>query len=157
MTRVFFSFIIMSQLRRPIELKFLQFFFVCICWDTPTMKASLWHLPIVSTVFHSGHCLNFMFLEFVSWFLKVVKIEQICWLDHFTLWSIWSMLRITLRLRCRQEGYVIATRRRVTLSQLVYFYLHGVGIHSHCFNFNFLVVLVQSFLPPYGAPWWCTR
>ena len=26
-------------------------FFLCTCWNTPTVKTSLWQLPIVSTVF----------------------------------------------------------------------------------------------------------
>ena len=47
-----FSFIIISQLWRPLELKFSQVHILCIlCWDTPTVKTSLWQLPIVSTVF----------------------------------------------------------------------------------------------------------
>ena len=28
---------------------FHRFVILCICWDIPTVKASLWHLPIVST------------------------------------------------------------------------------------------------------------
>ena len=33
---------------------------------------------------------KFIFLELVSWFLKVVKIKQICWLDHFALYiRVW--------------------------------------------------------------------
>ena len=51
-TNVFFSFIIISQLRRPIiELKFSQ---VCIFmrWDTLSEKTGLWQLPIVYTVFN---------------------------------------------------------------------------------------------------------
>ena len=46
-----FSFIIISQLWWPIELKFSQVcYFMHICWDTPSEKAGLWQLPIVSTV-----------------------------------------------------------------------------------------------------------
>ena len=52
MTRVFFSFIIISQLRWPIELKFSQVcYYLCICLDTPSEKTGLWQLPMVSTVF----------------------------------------------------------------------------------------------------------
>ena len=46
-----FSFIIISQVGWPIELKFYRFVILCICWDTPTVKASHWHLPIVSSAF----------------------------------------------------------------------------------------------------------
>ena len=47
---VIFSFIVISQVQRPIELKFSQ---VCyfMHWDTPTVKAKLWQLLIVSTAF----------------------------------------------------------------------------------------------------------
>ena len=58
-----FSVIIISQLRRPIELKFWQvcyFICSCFCWDTPSEKTGLWQLPIVSTVFKDmvtiGNC-----------------------------------------------------------------------------------------------------
>ena len=45
-----FSFIIISQLRRPIELKLSQVcYFMHTCWDTPTVKAR--QLPTVSSVF----------------------------------------------------------------------------------------------------------
>ena len=30
---------------------FTDLLFLCICWNTPTVKASLWQLPIVSTAF----------------------------------------------------------------------------------------------------------
>ena len=33
---------------------FHRFVILCICWDTPTVKASLWQLPIVSTAFKSN-------------------------------------------------------------------------------------------------------
>ena len=49
-TRVFFPFIIISQLQRPIKLKFSQ-----VCYFMP-VKASLWQLPIVSiSVLKQGH------------------------------------------------------------------------------------------------------
>ena len=47
-----FSFIIISQLWRPTELKFSQVcYFIHICWDTPSEKTGLWQLTIVSRVF----------------------------------------------------------------------------------------------------------
>ena len=47
-----FSFIIISQLRRPIELIFSQVvYFKCICWDTSSEKTGLWQLPVVFSVF----------------------------------------------------------------------------------------------------------
>ena len=47
-----FSFIILSQLRWPIEFKFSRVCYFCICWDTPSEKTGLWQLPIVSSVFN---------------------------------------------------------------------------------------------------------
>ena len=48
--RVFLSFIIISQLRQPIELKSHRFVILCMCGYTPSEKTGLWQLPIVSTV-----------------------------------------------------------------------------------------------------------
>ena len=63
-TRVFFSFINISQLQRPIKLKFSQVVILCIklCWDTPTVKTSLWQLPKVSSVFKQKTKTKFLFI-----------------------------------------------------------------------------------------------
>jgi hypothetical protein len=36
-----FSFIIISQPRRPIGSNFHRFVILCVCWDTPSEKTSL--------------------------------------------------------------------------------------------------------------------
>ena len=46
-----YSSIIIAQFQRPIELKLSQVRFLCICWETPSERTSLWQLPIVSNIF----------------------------------------------------------------------------------------------------------
>ena len=47
-----FSFIIISQLQWPVELKFSNAcYFMHICWDTPSEENGLWQLPKVSSAF----------------------------------------------------------------------------------------------------------
>ena len=48
--RFFLSFI-SRKFDDRLSSNFHRFVILCICWDTPTMKASLWQLPIVSTAF----------------------------------------------------------------------------------------------------------
>ena len=48
-----FSFINISQLRLPIELKFSQVCYFMYMLRYPTVKTSLWQLPIVSSVFYA--------------------------------------------------------------------------------------------------------
>ena len=48
---------------------FHRFVILCICWDTPTVKASLWHLPIVSTAFKAicpGVACNYVLYAILS-------------------------------------------------------------------------------------------
>ena len=51
MTRVFFLSLLSRKFDDRLSSNFHRFVILCICWDTPTVKASLWQLPIVSTAF----------------------------------------------------------------------------------------------------------
>ena len=44
-------FLSLSYFDDQLSLNFQRFVILCICWDTPTVKTSLWQLPIVSSVF----------------------------------------------------------------------------------------------------------
>ena len=67
-----------SQLERPIELKFAQVCYFMQCLDTPNEKTGLWQLPIVSTAFN---CLQ----TFVYWVTKHIYTWII--LLNCTLWT----------------------------------------------------------------------
>ena len=105
-----FSFIVISQLRRPIELKFSQVFVIlCICLDTPTVKTKLWQLPIVYTVFkHPANdfyqivCIKYRNESCTFWkgrlanpkevleifpSLLSIKIIKLCWRMITIIWS----------------------------------------------------------------------
>ena len=49
-TRVLFL-ILSRNFDHRLSSNFHWFVMLCICWDTPTVKASLWQLPVVSRVF----------------------------------------------------------------------------------------------------------
>ena len=51
-----FSFSIISQLWRPIELKLSQNLLFYSCWDTPSEKTGRWQLPILYSVFIVTSC-----------------------------------------------------------------------------------------------------
>ena len=53
-TGVFFLWIVISQLWRPIieSSNFHRFVILCICWDTHSEKTGLWQLPNLSSVFN---------------------------------------------------------------------------------------------------------
>ena len=53
MTRVFFHLLLSRNFDNRLSSNFHRFVILCICWDTPTVKTSLWELPIVSSVFNS--------------------------------------------------------------------------------------------------------
>ena len=50
-TRVFFLSLISCNFDDRLSSNFHRFVILCICWDTPTLKTSLWQLAIVSSVF----------------------------------------------------------------------------------------------------------
>ena len=56
-----------------------RFVIICICWDTPTAKASLWQLPTVSTVFNFArfHCIaeDMFFFMVCKWLWSVKSYE----------------------------------------------------------------------------------
>ena len=47
----FFLSLLSRKFDDRLSSNFHRFVILCICWDTPTVKTSLWQLPIVSTVF----------------------------------------------------------------------------------------------------------
>ena len=51
----FFLSLISRNFDDRLSSNFHRFVILCICWDTPTVEASLWQLPIVSTAFNEGH------------------------------------------------------------------------------------------------------
>ena len=91
-TRVFFSFIIFSQVRWPIELKCAQVCHFMHVEIHQLLKASLWQLPIVSTALKTN----------IRWFIfgmytlyKSMKSSQF-WLVRTALW-MWKYLQISQR------------------------------------------------------------
>ena len=90
--RVFFSFIIISQVRWPIELKCAQVCHFMHVEIHQLLKASLWQLPIVSTALKTN----------IRWFIfgmytlyKSMKSSQF-WLVRTALW-MWKYLQISQR------------------------------------------------------------
>ena len=51
-TRMFFLSLLSRTFDDRLSSNFHRFVILCICWDTPTVKASLWQLPIVPTAFN---------------------------------------------------------------------------------------------------------
>ena len=51
-TRVFFLPLLSRKFDDRLSSNFQRFVILCLCWETPTVKASLWQLPIVSTTFN---------------------------------------------------------------------------------------------------------
>ena len=80
--KMLFSFIIISQLRRPIELKFSQvYYFMHKLRYTPSKKTGIWQLPIVSRVFKDlleRKCQVVKFAEF-----HLTKFQTI---RHWVIW-----------------------------------------------------------------------
>ena len=50
-TRAFFLSLLSRKFADRLSSNFHRFVILSICWDTPTVKSSIWQLPIVSTVF----------------------------------------------------------------------------------------------------------
>ena len=56
MTRVFFLSLLFHKFDDRFCSNFHRFVILCICWDSPTVKASLWRLSIVFTAFKPNTC-----------------------------------------------------------------------------------------------------
>ena len=59
-TRVFFLSLLSRKFDDRLSSNFHRFIILCICWDTPTVKASLWQLPKVSTAFNLLYFCRFL-------------------------------------------------------------------------------------------------
>ena len=82
---------------------------LCICWDTPTAKSSLWQLPIVSTAFKYVNKMQ----TYSNWFWKKTNLDTI---NQFVLkpWNI-AVLCILL------EVMVWIMERCIMVSKLLQF------------------------------------
>ena len=70
-----FSFIIILQLRRPIELKFSPACYLMHCWETLlSEKTGLWQVPIVSNVFNVNLLFCFGFCTIFKSFILLCTI-----------------------------------------------------------------------------------
>ena len=56
---VFFLSIIFCNFDDRLSSNFHRFVILCECWDTPTVKTSLWQLPIVSSVFNWRYMIGY--------------------------------------------------------------------------------------------------
>ena len=76
----FFCLLLSRKFDDRLSSNFHRFVILCICWDTPTVKASLWQLPIVSTAFNevTHFCLTGLHLPSIIICMLIIlfKISQ---------------------------------------------------------------------------------
>ena len=69
-TRVFFLSLLSRNFDDRLSSNFHRFVILCIYWDTPNVKASLWQIPIVSTAFKS------VFLYVSTWLHPSTRVKE---------------------------------------------------------------------------------
>ena len=78
---LFFLSLLSRNFNDRLSLNFHRFVILCTCWDTPTVKACLWQLPIVSTAFKILFKQNNTFIHWKSlksWVNALWSVSECC-------------------------------------------------------------------------------